>query len=169
MYEEFPGNSSNGSGGEVPFGNREKDRSRTIRFLRFLMCNLLACPLYRAAGLKTPLSIDQIVETSRELLPTYRPGGELSPYIGETLVELRHGVDVVLNVAPNGCMVSTMGEVLTPSIMHADGVESGRIQTLLSAEGDVDEEALTLAIIKATGPQRYYQSHEQAGTGVLQK
>lgn len=109
-----------------------------------------------------PPPTNQMVEVSRELLPTYRPIGELAPYIGEALVQLRHGGDVVLNVAPNGCMVSTMGEVLTPSIMHADGVGSGRIQTLLSAEGDVDEEALTLAILKATGPQRYYQVREHA-------
>jgi predicted nucleotide-binding protein (sugar kinase/HSP70/actin superfamily) len=106
-----------------------------------------------------PAPISQMIEASRELLPTYRPIGELAPYIGETLVELRHGTDVVLNVAPSGCMVSIMGEVLTPSIMHAQDVGPGRIQTLLSAEGDIDREALTLAVLKATGPQRYYQLH----------
>ena len=141
---------------------RVKRRLRTIRLLRFLFRNVLARPLYKASSLKMPPSVDKVVETSRELLPTYRPVGELAPYIGEALIELRHGADVVLNVAPNGCMVSTMGEVLTPSIMHADGVGSGRIQTLLSAEGDVNEEALSLAILKATGPQRYYQAGEHA-------
>ena len=50
-----------------------------------------------------------------------------------------------------------MGEVLTPSIMHAEGTGSGRVQTLLSAEGDVDEELLTLAVLKAIGPRRYYE------------
>jgi len=147
----------------------EKRKLRTIKMLRFLFRDLLARPLYRAGRLKMPVPVDQIVQASRELLPTYRPGGELSPYIGEALIELRHGTDVVLNVAPSGCMVSTMGEVLTPSIMHADGIESGRIQTLLSAEGDVDEEALTLAILKAMGPQRYYQPREQARAGVSQQ
>lgn len=136
---------------------REKHKLRTVRLLRFMMRKVLAQPLYKASGLKMPAPMNQIVETSRELLPTYRPIGELAPYIGEALVELRHGADVVLNVAPNGCMVSTMGEVLTPSIMNADGTGSGRIQTLLSSEGDIDEEALTLAMLKATGPQRYYQ------------
>jgi predicted nucleotide-binding protein (sugar kinase/HSP70/actin superfamily) len=108
-----------------------------------------------------PPATSQILEVSRELLPTYRPIGELAPYIGEALAGLRHGVDVVLNVAPNGCMVSTMGEVMTPSIMHTADVGSGRIQTLLSSEGDIDAEALTLAVLKATGPQRYYQLHER--------
>ena len=103
-----------------------------------------------------PLPIARIIDTSRELLPTFRPLGELAPYIGEAIEELREGADVVLNVAPNGCMVSTMGEALTNSIQHADGVRGGRIQTLLSAEGDVNEEELTLAALKATGPQAYY-------------
>jgi len=140
----------------------EKRKQRTIRSFRFMLRKLLARPLYRASGLQMPPSVNEVIETSRELLPTYRPIGELAPYIGEALIELRHGVDIVLNVAPNGCMVSSMGEVLTPSIMHADGVGSGRIQSLLSAEGDVNEEALTLAILKATGPQRYYQVREHA-------
>ena len=139
----------------------EKRKIRMARLFRGIWRNILARPLYRASALEMPAPISRMIEASRELLPTYRPIGELAPYIGEALVELRHGADVVLNVAPNGCMVSTMGEVLTPSIMHAQGVGSGRIQTLLSAEGDVDREALTLAVLKATGPQRYYQLHEK--------
>jgi hypothetical protein len=66
-------------------------------------------------------------------------------------------VDVILNVAPNGCMVSSMGEVLTPRIKQLNGASSGRIQTLVSAQGDVDDELLTLAVLKAMGPRRYYQ------------
>ena len=139
---------------------RAKRKIRKLRLFRGIWRNLLARPLYRASELAMPEPISHMIEASRELLPTYRPIGELAPYIGEALVELRHGTDVVLNVAPNGCMVSTMGEVLTPSIMHAQGVGSGRIQTLLSAEGDVDREALTLAVLKTTGPYRYYQGHE---------
>jgi hypothetical protein len=46
--------------------------------------------------------------------------------------------------------------------MAAGGIESGRIQTLLSAEGDVDQEVLTLAMLKAMGPQRYYQVRDRA-------
>ena len=54
-------------------------------------------------------------------------------------------------------MMSLMDEVITPCIMHHSGADGGRMQTLLSAEGDVDEEALTLAVLKATGARRYYQ------------
>ena len=136
-------------------------RFRMIKLLTGIWRNLLARPLYRASRLEMPPPISEMVDASRELIPTYRPVGELAPYVGEALVELRHGADVVLNVAPSGCMVSTMGEIMTPSIMHAQGVESGRIQTLLSAEGDVDEEALTLAVLKAIGPLRYYQRRKQ--------
>ena len=142
--------------------SNEKRKLRKTRLIRFILRRVLARPLYRASGLHLPPAVNEVIEASRTLLPTYRPLGELSPYVGEALVELRDGADIVLNVAPNGCMVSTMGEVLTPSIMHADGVESGRIQTLLSAEGDVDEEALSLAVLKAMGPQRYYQVDKQA-------
>ena len=74
--------------------------------------------------------------------------------------ELRGSADVVLNVAPGGCMTSLMGEMMTPCIMRRAGEGGGRIQTLLSTEGDVDEEALTLSVLKATGPRRYYQLRE---------
>ena len=84
-------------------------------------------------------------------------------------MELRHGRDVVLNIAPSGCMVSSMGEVLTPKIMASDGVGSGRIQSLLSADGEVDEEVLTLAMLKAMGPERYYRVRGQDEKLVLEE
>ena len=137
---------------------RERSRLRSANLYRFLLRQVLAKPLYRASGVHMPPSAKQSVEASRELLPTFRPAGELGPYLGEALVELRQGADVVLNVAPNGCMVSSMGAVLTPSILHADGVNSGRVETLLSTEGEVDDEKLTLAVLKATGPRRFCQA-----------
>jgi predicted nucleotide-binding protein (sugar kinase/HSP70/actin superfamily) len=106
----------------------------------------------------------ELLEASKELLPTLRPYGELAPYLGEALTELRHGVDVLLNVAPNGCMVSLMGEVLTPSIIHAEGTGHGRIQNLFSADGDIDQESLALAVLKALGPERYYRARDTAAT-----
>ena len=153
-------------------GNREdssllkqEDRKlRTISVMLSLLRNVLARPLYRASRLQMPPPMREMVVASRELLPTFRPIGELAPYLGEALVELRKGIDVVLNVAPTGCMVASMGEVLTPSIMHAEGIGSGRIQSLLSAEGDIDDEALTLAVLKATGPLRYYRAVADAST-----
>ncbi|MDH3535325.1 MAG: acyl-CoA dehydratase activase-related protein [Gammaproteobacteria bacterium] len=146
--------------------SRERQKLRGVGLLRFMLRKVLAGPLYRASGLEMPMPAEQVIQASRELLPTYRPIGELAPYLGEALAELRQGVDIVLNVAPNGCMVSTMGEILTPCIMHAAGVGPGRIQTLLSAEGDIDEEALTLAVLKATGPLRYYRRRDPGIAGV---
>ncbi len=125
-----------------------KRRMRTAQRFRFVLRQLSARPLYRASRLRMPPSAHQAEQASLEILPTLQPGGELGPYIGEALMELREGVDVVLNVAPSGCLVSSMGELLTPRIMAAKGIESGRIQTLVSAEGDVDQEVLTLAMLK---------------------
>jgi hypothetical protein len=153
---------SGGNREDVSRLKQENRKLRTISVMRFLLRNVLARSLYRASRLQMPSPVTEMIDASRELLPTYRPIGELAPYIGEALVELRKGIDVVLNVAPTGCMVASMGEVLTPSIMHADGIGSGRIQTLLSAEGDVNDEALTLAVLKATGPLRYYRAATDA-------
>jgi len=150
------------NGGRDSTADREKHKLRTVGLLRFLLRKVLARPLYRACGLQMPAPTSRMVETSRELLPTYRPLGEFAPYLGEALEELRHGTDVLLNVAPGGCLTSLMGEVMTPCIMHRAGDSGGRIQTLLSTEGDVDEEALTLAVLKATGPRRYYRSGQPA-------
>jgi hypothetical protein len=61
-------------------------------------------------------------------------------------------VDVFLSVAPTGCMVTSMGEVMTPKLQQAG---AGRIQSLFSADGDVDEELLGLALLRALGPERF--------------
>jgi len=98
------------------------------------------------------------MRVTRELLPTLRPLSEIATYAGEAIGELRHGADLVLNVAPNGCMVATMGEALTPAITHAAGEKVGRVQHLFSADGDVNEELLTLALLKSMGPERYYRT-----------
>ena len=65
---------------------------------------------------------------------------------GEAFAERRSGIDVLLNVGPTGCVIASMGEVLTPRILQAAGDRSGRIQTLFSADGDVSRELLTLAV-----------------------
>ncbi len=135
--------------------NIKSVRSR-VSLLRFVLRRLLIVPLYKAAGVRMPLANSDMMEASKELLPTQRPLGEFAPYLGEALIELRHDVDLLLNVGPNGCMVSSMGAVLTPSIMQAEGIKTGRIQNLFSAEGDVDQELLTMAVLKATGPGCYY-------------
>ncbi len=144
----------------------ERKRQRHIESLRFVLRRIIAAPLYRAARLPMPTSTKRLLGESREILPTLRPAGELVTYVGEALEELRKGVDIFLNVGPNGCMVSSMGEVLTPAIVHGAG--GGRIQTLFSADGDVDEEQLALVVLKTLGPERFYRaSEERSGYTVL--
>jgi hypothetical protein len=126
--------------------------------MRFLFSRLLAQPLYKAAGLPMPEPMTEILAAAREVMPTLRPHGELAPYVGEALHKLRDGVDLFLNVAPEGCMVSSMGEVMTPSILQAAGDVRGKIQNIFSANGEVDEELLTLALLKALGPESYYRT-----------
>jgi hypothetical protein len=149
-------NASAGQPGDATVLRRERQRLRRIRLLRFVLRRVLARPLYRAARLDMPPASAALVETAKELLPTLRPMGELAPYVGEALAGLRHGVDVLLNVGPTGCMVSSMGEVLTPRILQAAGTGAGRIQNLFSSDGEVNEELLTLIVMKAMGPERFY-------------
>jgi hypothetical protein len=139
------------AGSDTAALGRERARLRRIRLLRVVLRQVLARPLYRAARLPMPVASSELLATAQELLPTLRP-------MGEALQGLRHGVDVLLNVGPNGCMVSSMGEVLTPRILAAAGNTRGRIQNLFSADGDVNEELLTLAVLKAMGPERYYSA-----------
>lgn len=134
-----------------------RGRMRIARGLQVIMRNLMARPLYQAAGLSMPPATREVLRASRELIPTLRPLSEIATYAGEALGELRKGADIVLNVAPHGCMVATMGEALTPAIM-ARAQAQGRIQHLFSADGDVNEELLTLALLKAMGPERYYRA-----------
>lgn len=150
-------NASNHSAERASALSATRGRMRLASGLQIIMRNLMARPLYRAAGLAMPPATREVLRASRELIPTLRPLSEIATYAGEALGELRKGADIVLNVAPNGCMVATMGEALTPAIM-ARAHAHGRIQHLFSAEGDVDEELLTLALLKAMGPKRYYRA-----------
>ncbi|MEZ5543174.1 MAG: acyl-CoA dehydratase activase-related protein [Pseudomonadota bacterium] len=152
------------AGSDAAALGREKTRLRRIRLLRVVLRQVLARPLYRAARLARPGARARRVENAQVRLPPQRPLGELAPYVGEALTELRHGVDVLLNVGPNGCMVSSMGEVLTPRIVEAAGAAKGRIQNLFSADGDVNEELLTLVVLKAMGPERFYNARFVAQT-----
>lgn len=135
------------------------DRGKLIRlkFLGWMLRHLLAKPLYRAARLPMPKPVAELMKAARNVLPTLRPIGELAPYVGEALISQRDGVDLFLNVAPSNCMVSAMGEVLTPKLQEkGNGKEGGHIQHLFSAEGEITEELLTMAMLKAIGPQRYF-------------
>jgi len=128
----------------------------SIKGLRILLRELLARPLYRAASVTMPDSMPSILKVASQLMPTLRPFGELGPYVGEIVTKLRKGYDLCLNVAPEGCMVSCMGSTLEPQILNASNTGRGRVQNLFSSDGDIDEELLTLALLKVLGPEGYY-------------
>jgi len=136
-------------------------RRRQAGMLQVMLRDFVARPLYRAARVPVPAAAGGAMRVTRELLPTLRPLSEIATYVGEAIGDLRHGADLVLNVAPNGCMVATMGEALTPAITRAAGENVGRVQHLFSADGEVDQELLTLALLKAMGPERYYRAFAQ--------
>lgn len=136
----------------------EDSNLKMLRTLKFFMRSLMAKPLYRAAGLKMPHPANELIDAAREIMPVLRPYGELGCYVGEAVDGLRDGVDLFINVAPVGCMVSSMGEVLSPKIVRSEGIGNGRIQNLFSADGDVDEEQITMALLRVLGPEQYYRS-----------
>ncbi|MFH0975314.1 MAG: acyl-CoA dehydratase activase-related protein [Spirochaetota bacterium] len=119
--------------------------------------NIFAGPLYKAAGLEMPHPMEAILREAEELLPSLKPHGELAPYTGEALIKLRSGTDLFINAAPEGCMVSSMGEILTPIILEAAGNTGGRIQHLFSTDGEINEELLFMAVLKKMGPEKYYR------------
>lgn len=125
--------------------------------LRILFRQILARPRYKAAGLTMPAAIPSVLQVAKEMVPTLVPYGELAPYVGEVLTRLREGYDLCLNVAPDGCMVSSMSATLTPINLDAAAAE-GRIENLFSADSEVDEELLAQAVLKALGPQNDYRS-----------
>lgn len=116
----------------------------------------LAAPLYRAAGISMPESIPKVLEVAKTIIATRRPGGELMPYVGEAAMKLQKKYDLILNVAPEGCMVSSMGEVITPAIYEACPEAQGKIYPMFSQQGDVDQEKLSQALLQALGPERMY-------------
>ncbi len=123
--------------------------------------NILAGPLYKAAGLEMPYSMENILHEAESVLPSLKPHGELAPYVGEAIKKLSTGTDLFFNIAPEGCMVSSMGEILTPKITEVAcriaGRNGGRIQHLFSMDGEIDEELLFMAFLKKLGPERYYR------------
>jgi predicted nucleotide-binding protein (sugar kinase/HSP70/actin superfamily) len=118
---------------------------QNIRNLR----NLLAKPLYKDAMVPMPHSMRDIYAAARPIIATGKPYGELVPFVGESVLKCREGIDLILNVSPEGCMVSGMGDMLIPSILAT--ANSGRrtdIVTLCSRNGEVDEEQLLIALLK---------------------
>ena len=93
-------------------------------------------------------------------MPTSKPFGELSPYIGSTISQLNNGTDLVLNVAPEGCMVASMGEMLNPKIMQCVNDKNKRIQHLFTTEGEVNKDLLQLSLLKTLGIEKYYSKQK---------
>lgn len=138
---------------------KEIRKETRIQRLSFLLRAVLAGPLYRAARLAVPPEVSKLLVSAREVLPTLRPVGEFAPYVGEALHEMEHGAHLFLNIAPNSCMVSTMGEMLSPRLLRSKRSQNGRIQHLFSAAGEVNDNLLTLAVLKTIGPDRYIEAH----------
>jgi predicted nucleotide-binding protein (sugar kinase/HSP70/actin superfamily) len=117
----------------------------------------LAKPLYDAANISMPEPMPEILEHAKSVIETKRPGGELVPYVGEALKKLEENYDLVINIAPEGCMVSAMGEAITPGIYNAAKSKKGNIQHLFSQQGDVDTELIQVALLKTIGATRFYK------------
>jgi predicted nucleotide-binding protein (sugar kinase/HSP70/actin superfamily) len=128
--------------------------TRTITNLR----NILAGPLYNAAGLEMPHKMKKIIAEAEPVLPTFKPCGELVPYVGETISRLNEGTDLVLNVAPEGCMVSSMGTILNHKMLQCVKTNHALIQHLFSIEGELNEDLLRLSLLKTMGPEKYYSN-----------
>jgi len=124
------------------------DAAKTIGNLR----NLLARPLYDAAGIDMPHAMRDVYAAAAPVIPTAKPYGELVPFVGEAILRCRENVDLILNLSPEGCMVSGMGDMLIPSISAQAGAGSRTaIVSLFSREGEVQEDQLRLALLKAPG------------------
>jgi predicted nucleotide-binding protein (sugar kinase/HSP70/actin superfamily) len=131
---------------------RIRDLQLTIKILR----NVLARPLYKASKVEMPEPMKKILEYSSLILPTLKPQGELPPYLGEAILKVNDGIDLFLNVAPEGCMVSSMGQLFTDSVLEVTGKKT-MIKDLFTLNGEVNHEQLQMALLKTLGPQRYYK------------
>jgi activator of 2-hydroxyglutaryl-CoA dehydratase/predicted nucleotide-binding protein (sugar kinase/HSP70/actin superfamily) len=129
-----------------------------LKGIHYILRNIIAKPLYDAAFLDMPEDMPKVLDVAESVIQTKRPGGELVPYIGETVLKLQDNFDLILNVAPEGCMVSSMGEAITPGIHAAVPESKGKIQHLFSQQGDIDDELIQLSLLKTIGPERYYKA-----------
>jgi len=139
------------------FLRKKQKRYVVVSATHFFLRKILATPLYRSAGICMPESLTKVLAMAKRIIPTRRPGGELIPYVGEAALKLEKGYDLVLNIAPEGCMVSSMGEVITPAIYRTFPQAKGKIQPIFSQQGDIDREKLEQALLQALGPERVYR------------
>ena len=125
--------------------------------------NRFAKPVYKAAGVEMPHDMKEVLGAAKPILPRFKPLGELAPYVGEVMGKLKEGVDLVLNIAPDGCMVASMGDILTQAIMESTKESRkirSRVQGLFSQDGEIDSDSLKLSLLKMLGPEGYYQARQ---------
>ena len=137
------------------FSSPDPRQARSLRRMRWMLREVLARPLYRAAGVAMPPAVARLLDAAREVVPTLQPPGEFPPLVGEAICALRDDADVFLNVAPRGCMVSSMAAALSPRLAAALSGTRGRVQHLFSADGELDEEMLAVGLLKSLGPRKY--------------
>ncbi|UCG78019.1 MAG: hypothetical protein JSV21_10725 [Nitrospirota bacterium] len=143
-----------------PYDPGIKKGIRTIRTMKRLIKyfrKIMVKPLYKAAGIKVPDPVTEVLNNARKLIPSIKPRGELSAYVGEAIHKVDHDVDLFLNIAPEGCLVSCMGEAMGLPIKDLTKTNS-QIQGLFSLNGEVNEDSLRLALLKTLGPEKYYSS-----------
>ena len=140
---------------------KEQKEIKKYKQVIWLLRVIFATPLYRAAGLPVPHQMEKVLDHAKLVLPTLKPHGELAPYSGEAVVKFKEGVDLFLNIAPEGCMVSSMGELLTEPILAKTKEfrkPRARIQSLFSLDGEVNVEVLHSALLKILGPEKFYST-----------
>ena len=107
-------------------------------------------------NVKLAVEMKKAIIAAKPVLPKYKPFGELVPYVGETIEQLNNGKHLVLNVAPEGCMVASMGEMLGPKIMQFVDNSAARIQYLSTTECEINEDLMKLSLLKTLGSEKYY-------------
>jgi len=134
---------------------KKKKMISAIKYSKKLVWSLFIRPLYKAAKLDAPHQMSHILEKTKKVLPTIKPRGELPAYVGEAIVKAEEGTDLFLNVAPEGCMVSSMGQAMTQPIMDVVKNKS-RIEGLFTLNGEVNDEQLRMYLLKTLGPEKFY-------------
>lgn len=156
---------------KLKYTDKKSEKNRLMNLINEKKCHIrkttkiisnlrkvLAEPLYKASCLEIPHKMKKTIAEAKPVLPTFKPCGELVPYVGETISQLNKGVDLVLNVAPEGCMVSSLGAILTPKILQSVKNNKALIQHLFSTDGELNEELLRLSLLKILGPVKYYSN-----------
>ncbi|MFA6072939.1 MAG: acyl-CoA dehydratase activase-related protein [Candidatus Woesearchaeota archaeon] len=134
--------------------SKKKDLKNIINFKQLLR-KILVNPIYSAARIDPPHEISHTLHNAKKIVSSLKPHGELPPYIGEALAKSEEGYDLFLNVAPESCMISSMGQSFTEPILNMTNKKM-RIQGLFTLNGEVDKEKLELALLKTSGPEKFY-------------